>query len=60
MLVGSPQDVIEKIAKYRSGARLTHLVAGMALPGMRPREIRSGMELFAREVIPHFREPRSR
>lgn len=55
MLVGSPQDVIEKVEKYRSGARLTHLVAGMALPGMQPEEIRSGMELFAREVIPHFR-----
>ena len=60
MLVGSPQDVIEKIERYRSGARLTHLVAGMALPGMHPDEIRSGMELFAREVIPHFREPKSR
>ena len=55
MLVGSPQDVIEKIETHRSGSRLTHLVAGMALPGMPPNQIRSGMELFARDVIPHFR-----
>ena len=54
-LVGSPDDVIEKIETYRSRSRLTHLVCGMALPGMRPHEIRSSMELFTREVIPHFR-----
>ena len=55
MLVGTPHDVIEKIEAYRSRSRLTHLVSGMALPGMPPHQIRSGMELFAREVIPHFR-----
>ncbi len=56
MLVGTPQDVINKIETHRARSRLTHLVAGMALPGMPPRQIRSAMELFAREVIPHFRE----
>ena len=54
-LVGTPQDVIEQLENYRSRSRLTHLVSGMALPGMPPHQIRSGMELFAREVIPHFR-----
>ena len=55
MLVGTPQDVIEKIEAHRSRSRLTHLVSGMALPGMPPHQIRSAMDLFAREVIPHFR-----
>lgn len=55
ILVGSPQDVIEKIEAYRSRSRLTHLVSGMALPGIPAHQIRSGMELFAREVIPQFR-----
>ena len=55
MLVGTPHDVIEKIEAYRSRSRLTHLVSGMALPGMPPHQIRSAMELFAEEVIPHFR-----
>lgn len=54
-LVGSPQDVIEQIEEYRSRSRLTHLVCAMALPGMPVGQIRSGMELFAKEVIPHFR-----
>jgi alkanesulfonate monooxygenase SsuD/methylene tetrahydromethanopterin reductase-like flavin-dependent oxidoreductase (luciferase family) len=54
-LVGTPQDVIDQLEEYRSRSRLTHLVSGMALPGMPPHQIRSGMELFAREVISHFR-----
>ena len=54
-LVGTPQDVIDQIEVYRSRSRLTHLVGAMALPGMAPDQIRSGMELFARDVIPHFR-----
>ncbi|MGB8501749.1 LLM class flavin-dependent oxidoreductase [Mycobacterium sp.] len=56
VLVGTPQDVIGQVEDYRSRSRLTHLVCGMALPGMPPDQIRSGMELFAREVIPAFRE----
>jgi alkanesulfonate monooxygenase SsuD/methylene tetrahydromethanopterin reductase-like flavin-dependent oxidoreductase (luciferase family) len=55
VLVGTPEDVADGIAEYRSRSRLTHLVCGMALPGMPPDQIRSGMDLFAREVIPHFR-----
>lgn len=55
VFVGTPADVIEQIDDCRSRSRLTHLVCGMALPGMPPHQIRSGMELFAREVIPHFR-----
>ncbi|WP_245905872.1 LLM class flavin-dependent oxidoreductase [Mycolicibacterium palauense] len=55
MLVGSAQDVIDQIETYRSQSRLTHLVAATALPGMPSDRIRAGMELFARDVIPHFR-----
>lgn len=54
-LVGTPQDVIEQIEDYRSRGRLTDLVCMLPLPGMPPQQIRAGMELFAREVIPYFR-----
>lgn len=54
-LVGSPSDVIAQIEDYRSSCRLTHLVCMLPLPGMAPEKIRSGMELFAGEVIPQFR-----
>jgi alkanesulfonate monooxygenase SsuD/methylene tetrahydromethanopterin reductase-like flavin-dependent oxidoreductase (luciferase family) len=55
VLVGTPEDVIGQIDDLRLRSRLTHLVCGMALPGMPPQQIRAGMDLFAREVIPHFR-----
>jgi alkanesulfonate monooxygenase SsuD/methylene tetrahydromethanopterin reductase-like flavin-dependent oxidoreductase (luciferase family) len=57
VLVGTPDDVITQIEESRTRSRLTDLVCGMALPGMPPDQIRSGMALFAREVIPHFRRP---
>jgi alkanesulfonate monooxygenase SsuD/methylene tetrahydromethanopterin reductase-like flavin-dependent oxidoreductase (luciferase family) len=54
-MIGTPDDVIAQIEEYRANSRLTDLVCGMALPGMPPDQIRAGMELFAREVISHFR-----
>ena len=54
-LVGTPEQVIAQIEDYRSHFRLTHLVCAMALPGMPTHQIRTGMELFAGKVIPHFR-----
>jgi hypothetical protein len=35
---------------------ITDLVCSLALAGMSPDQIRAGMELFAKEVIPHFRQ----
>lgn len=54
-IVGTPADAIEALEDYCGSMRLTHLVCAMAMPGMAPHHIRSGMELFARTVIPHFR-----
>jgi len=56
-LVGTPDDVVAQIAEHCAHSRLTDLVCGMALPGMPPEQIHASMELFAREVIPHFRGP---
>ena len=55
-IIGTPQDAIEQIEDYRARGRLTHLVCALPLPGMAPHHIRDGMELFARDVIPHFRK----
>ena len=43
------------IEDYFARTRVTHLVAAMDLPGMDPRKVRRSMELFAKEVMPHFR-----
>jgi alkanesulfonate monooxygenase SsuD/methylene tetrahydromethanopterin reductase-like flavin-dependent oxidoreductase (luciferase family) len=54
-IIGTPADAIEQIEDYRARGRLTHLVCALPMPGMAPHHIRDGMELFARDVIPHFR-----
>ena len=55
-IVGTPEDAIREIEDYRSRGRLTHLVMAMVLPGLAPNLARSSMELFAREVAPHFKD----
>jgi alkanesulfonate monooxygenase SsuD/methylene tetrahydromethanopterin reductase-like flavin-dependent oxidoreductase (luciferase family) len=55
-LVGTPADVIEQLEDYLSRGRVTHLVCKLSLPGMTTEQIRTGMELFANEVMPHFRK----
>ena len=55
VIVGTPQDAIEQIEDHRRLCRLTHLVCMLPLPGMTPDQIRSGMELLATQVMPHFR-----
>jgi alkanesulfonate monooxygenase SsuD/methylene tetrahydromethanopterin reductase-like flavin-dependent oxidoreductase (luciferase family) len=54
-LVGTPQDVIPAIEEYVTRAGVTDFILALPLPGLSPGEIRAGMELFAKEVIPCFR-----
>jgi hypothetical protein len=44
------------IEAYRSETRVTHMVLGTQLPGLDPRKARRSMELFAKYVMPHFRQ----
>jgi alkanesulfonate monooxygenase SsuD/methylene tetrahydromethanopterin reductase-like flavin-dependent oxidoreductase (luciferase family) len=55
-IIGTPEDVIEAIEEYRSRIRMTHLVCSLPLAGMPARHVRDGMDLFARKVIPYFRQ----
>jgi alkanesulfonate monooxygenase SsuD/methylene tetrahydromethanopterin reductase-like flavin-dependent oxidoreductase (luciferase family) len=57
-LVGTPADVVEQLETDLSRGRLTHLVCKIPLPGMTTEQIRAGLQLFAEEVIPHFRRDR--
>ena len=54
-IVGTPADAREILADYLSRGRVTHLVCGMALSGLDPHLIRASMEIFAKDVIPAFR-----
>jgi alkanesulfonate monooxygenase SsuD/methylene tetrahydromethanopterin reductase-like flavin-dependent oxidoreductase (luciferase family) len=53
-LVGTPEDVIPKIEEYVTRGGITDLVCALPLGGISTEDIRAGMELFAKEVIPHF------
>ena len=56
-LVGTPRDVVDRLEDYVSRGRVTDIVCTLPMPGMTPEQIRLGMTLFARDVIPHFRHP---
>jgi alkanesulfonate monooxygenase SsuD/methylene tetrahydromethanopterin reductase-like flavin-dependent oxidoreductase (luciferase family) len=56
LIVGSPDDAISEIERYRAETRVTHLVMWMQLPGLPDVKARRSMELFAKEVMPHFRK----
>lgn len=54
MLLGTPNQIIEKITRYRDEARINHIMLGTSffLPHHRARR---SVELFCEEVIPYFR-----
>lgn len=56
LIVGTPDDAIRMIEDYQQRTRCTHLVMAMPLPGVEPKKIQKSMELFAKEVLPHFRK----
>ena len=55
LAVGSPDDVVRDLERYRDAGRVTHLVMWMQLPGMPAQKARRSMELFAKEVMPRLR-----
>jgi alkanesulfonate monooxygenase SsuD/methylene tetrahydromethanopterin reductase-like flavin-dependent oxidoreductase (luciferase family) len=56
LIVGTPDDAIRLIEDYQQRTRFTHLVMAMPLPGVDPKQVLKSMELFAKEVLPHFRK----
>ena len=54
-IVGTSEDAIRMLEAYFEETRVTHLATWMHLAGLDARKSRRSMELFAKEVIPHFR-----
>jgi len=54
LIVGTPDEAIAEIERYRNASRVTHLVMWMHMAGMPIKKIRNSMKLFAEEVIPHL------
>jgi hypothetical protein len=54
--VGTPYEVIQMLEKELKTSPMTQMIFSMDSPGMDPRHMRSSLELFAKEVMPHFRK----
>jgi alkanesulfonate monooxygenase SsuD/methylene tetrahydromethanopterin reductase-like flavin-dependent oxidoreductase (luciferase family) len=53
--VGTPDEVIKMLEEELKVCPMTQMIFIIDPPGMDPRHIRSSLELYATEVIPHFR-----
>ena len=53
-IIGDPDFAIEQLSLYRDAVRPTEVVCWMHLPGIRGADAMRSVELFAREVMPHF------
>jgi len=54
-MIGTPDEVAAKLAKFRRDYSCTHFIMATQLPGMDPAAATRSLELFAREVMPNFR-----
>ncbi len=56
VIVGTPEDAVRALEAYFKETRVTHMTLWMHLPGLESRKVKRSMELFAKEVMPHFRQ----
>ncbi len=54
-LRGTPEVVIERM-KATQDAGINHIFGGFGFPGLPHEKVMRSIELFATEVMPHFRE----
>ncbi len=51
-IIGTPDDAIHEITRYRDEVGATEIISWMHLPGIPGEAVMTSVELFAREVIP--------
>ena len=54
-IIGDPDFAIAQLELYRDAVQPTEVVCWMHLPGVSGKDAMSSVELFAREVMPHFK-----
>ena len=54
-IIGDPDFAIESIKRYEAACNPSEMVCWMHMPGITGADAMSSVELFAREVMPHFR-----
>jgi alkanesulfonate monooxygenase SsuD/methylene tetrahydromethanopterin reductase-like flavin-dependent oxidoreductase (luciferase family) len=55
LMIGTPDEVTAKIERFRRDYACTNFVMASQFPGLDPLKATRSLELFAREVRPHFR-----
>jgi alkanesulfonate monooxygenase SsuD/methylene tetrahydromethanopterin reductase-like flavin-dependent oxidoreductase (luciferase family) len=55
LLIGTPEECARKLEKFGKEYACTHFVVASHFPGMDPRKSTQSLELFAKEIMPHFR-----
>jgi len=56
VMIGTPDQVARKLEQFCKEFRCTHFIMGTQLPGLDPKKATRSFELFAREVMPSFRD----
>jgi alkanesulfonate monooxygenase SsuD/methylene tetrahydromethanopterin reductase-like flavin-dependent oxidoreductase (luciferase family) len=56
LMIGTLHEVISKLEKFRAEYSCTHFIMASQLPGMDPAIVTRSLELFARDVMPRFRD----
>lgn len=54
-MIGTPDQVAEKIEQFKAEYRCTDFIMGTQFPGLDPEKGTRALELFAREVMPRFK-----
>ena len=54
-LIGTPEVVAENLEKIRA-LGINHIFSGFGFPGLPQEKTLRSLELFATEVMPHFKE----
>jgi alkanesulfonate monooxygenase SsuD/methylene tetrahydromethanopterin reductase-like flavin-dependent oxidoreductase (luciferase family) len=55
-MIGTPDQVAKKMEAFCNDFECTHFIMNTQFPGLDPAKGSRSMELFAREVMPHFRD----
>jgi len=56
LMIGTPEDCVAKIEAFRKQYACTHLIMATQLAGLDPHNGLRSLELFAKEVMPRFRD----
>ena len=55
-MIGTPDQVAQKMERFAAEYRCTHFIMSTQLAGMDPRKSTRSLELFAKEIMPAFRD----